>query len=171
MCRNTSVIIQSQQPVHRLVGPRTAPEFVEGSPAGKMIVKDQETILQFIHLRAQGWTFARIATELKVSKPTLIGWSRQHQFEIQNLRAIETEALAEKCLASRQQRWEQLGRDLRRVHEELAKRDLSDIPTARLLTQAARLRAEASHEAGDIRFTTAVRNIPNEEYFEEVLDW
>jgi hypothetical protein len=37
--------------------------------------------------------------------------------------------------------------------------------------QAARLRAEASREAGDIRFTTAVRNIPSEEHFEEVLDW
>ncbi len=134
-------------------------------------MKDQETVARFICLRAQGWTFDRIAAELKVSKPTLIGWSRQHQFEIQNLRAIETEALAEKCFASRQQRWEQLARDLRRVEDELAKRDLSDIPTARLLTLAARLRAEAGREAGGIRFSTAVRNIPSEEYFEDVLDW
>src|SRR5258706_6973236 len=134
-------------------------------------MKDQETIAQFIHLRAQGWTFDRISAEIKTSKPTLIGWSRTYQFEIQNLRAIETEALAEKCLASRQQRWEQLGRDLRRVNEELAKRDLTDIPTSRLLMQAARLRAEASREAGGLRFTTAICNIPQEERFEDVLDW
>jgi hypothetical protein len=79
--------------------------------------------------------------------------------------------LAEQCFASRKERWEQIGRDLRRVEQELAKRDLSDIPTARLLTQAARLRAEASREAGDLRFSTSVRSIPNEEYFEDVLDW
>ena len=127
-------------------------------------------MLQFIQLLSLGWTFDRIAADLNVSKPTL-GWSSQHQFEIQYLRAIETEALAEKCLASRQQRWEQFGRDLRRVHEELAKRDLSDIPTAMLLTQAARLGDEANREGGNVRFSTAVRNIPNEEYLEDVLDW
>src|SRR2546421_463369 len=96
---------------------------------------------------------------------------RPYQFEIQTLRAIETEALAEKCLASRQQRWEQLGRDLRRVEQELAKRDLGDVPTARLLREAARLRAEVSREAGDLRFSTSVKSIPNDEYSEDVLDW
>jgi orotate phosphoribosyltransferase-like protein len=35
-------------------------------------MKDEETIARFIHLRAQGWSFARIATELNVSKPTLV---------------------------------------------------------------------------------------------------
>src|SRR4051812_40751110 len=58
-------------------------------------MKDQETIARFIQLRASGWSFARIASEINVSKPTLIQWSRTYQFEIQNLRAVETEALAE----------------------------------------------------------------------------
>ncbi len=55
-------------------------------------MKDEETIARFIHLRADGRSFARIATELNVSKPTLIDWGRQFQFEIQNLRSVETEA-------------------------------------------------------------------------------
>jgi len=63
-------------------------------------MKDEETIARFIHLRAQGLSFARIATELNVSKPTLINWGRQFQFEIQNLRSVETEALAEKRFTS-----------------------------------------------------------------------
>jgi hypothetical protein len=134
-------------------------------------VKDHETVAQFIHLRAHGLSYDKIAAQLKVSKPTLIQWSRQHQFDIQNLRAIETEALAEKCFAGRQARWEQISHDLRRVEDELAKRDLADVPTAQLLRQTARLRAEVSREVGDIRFSTAVRHIPSEEYFEEVLDW
>ena len=135
------------------------------------IVKDQETIARFIQLRAQSWTYDRISTELNVSKPTLIQWSRQHQFIIQNLRTVETEALAEKCFAGRQQRWQQIARDLGRVETELAKRDLTDIPTARLLGLSARLRAEASREVGDLHFSTAVRHIPPEEYFENVVDW
>ena len=139
--------------------------------AERRVVKDQETIARFIQLRAEGWTYDRIATELKVSKPTLIQWSRQHQFSIQNLRAVETEALADQCFASRQQRWEKLGRDLHRVEDELAKRDLADIPTARLLGVAARLRAEVGRETGGLRFSVAARHLPNAEYFEEVLDW
>jgi hypothetical protein len=134
-------------------------------------MKEQEVIRRFIELRAQGWSFARLATELHVSKPTLIQWSRRHQFEIHNLREVETEALVEQCLASRRQRWEQLTRDQRRVEEELAKRDLGDVPTARLLTLAAKYRAEASRETGEPKFSTAVRDIPDGERFENVLDW
>ena len=134
-------------------------------------MKDQDTVTQFIALRAQGWTFDRIAETLKVSKPTLIDWSRQQQFHIQNLQAVELEALAEKHLASRQCRWEHLGNSLRRVESELEKRDLSDVPTARLITMASSLRAKASRETGSPRFSAAVRDIPNGEKIEEVMDW
>ena len=134
-------------------------------------MKDEETVARFIHLRAQGWSFARISVELKVSKPTLIDWSRKYQFEIQNLRAIETEALAENLLASRQQRWEQLTKHLRQVEAELAKRNFETVPTGRLIMLAHRLRAEVAREAGQVRFSTSVRNIPSGEYFEDVLDW
>jgi hypothetical protein len=134
-------------------------------------MKDAETKTRFIELRAQGWSFARIAAELNVSKPVLIQWGRAHQFEIHNLREVETEAMVEQCLASRRQRWEQLTRDQRRVEEELAKRDLGDVPTARLLSLAAKYRAEIGRETGDPRFSTAVRDIPDNERFESVLDW
>ena len=68
---------------------------------------DQETIARFIFLRSQGWSFNRITVELNISKPTLIKWSRQYQFDINNLRATETEALAERVFAPsiRNARW------------------------------------------------------------------
>jgi transposase len=134
-------------------------------------MKDQDTIARFIALRAQGRTFAAIADELKVSKPTLVEWGRKFQFDIQNLRTIELEALADKHLASRAQRWEQLGAALRRVEAELATRKLEEVPTARLITLAASLRAEAAREFGGLRFSKPVREIPNDECFENVLDW
>ena len=45
-------------------------------------MKDQETVQKFIELRAQGWSFARIAAELGVAKRTVIEWSRRFLFEI-----------------------------------------------------------------------------------------
>jgi hypothetical protein len=38
-------------------------------------MKDQETVQKFIELRAQGWSFVRIAAELGVAKSTLTEWS------------------------------------------------------------------------------------------------
>ena len=48
---------------------------------------DDKTVQRFIELRAQGRTYAQLMAELHVSKPTLIAWSRKHQFQIQNLKA------------------------------------------------------------------------------------
>ena len=67
-------------------------------------MNDVETQQRFVHLRAEGWSFARIADELKISKPTLINWSRKFQFEIQNHRAINIEALHEKWVSTREDR-------------------------------------------------------------------
>jgi len=46
-----------------------------------------ETINQFLNLRAQGWSFARIADHLHVSKPTLLDWSHKHQSELEAMQA------------------------------------------------------------------------------------
>jgi hypothetical protein len=43
-----------------------------------------------------------LPTELKISKPTLINWSRKFQFDIQNQRAINIEALQDKWLTNRE---------------------------------------------------------------------
>ena len=103
---------------------------------------DQETIARFIFLRSQGWSFNRIQVELGVSKPTLIKWSRQHQFEIGNLRATETEQLAEVVFGQRHERWRTLAGQLKKIESEIEKRALDEIPASRLHGIAAALRAE-----------------------------
>jgi len=50
-----------------------------------MTTQEPEQVDRFIELRSQGWTFARIAAELAVSKPTLVAWSRKHQHRIQKV--------------------------------------------------------------------------------------
>jgi hypothetical protein len=137
-----------------------------------MNTKDPETIDRFIELRAQGWTLVRISAELNVSKPTLIAWSRKHRYSIQNLRALETEVISQHSKLSRQNCLELLGEHLRRLCEELARRDLADIPTARLLVLIARLRAEANQVNGPLHLAEPITEelYPNE-ITDPILTW
>jgi len=133
---------------------------------------NNDTIQRFIAMRAEGQSFSVIAEALNVSKPTLIAWSRAHQFEINNLKTIHEEAVQQECFAGSRERWKNLGTQLRRVEEALAKRSLDDVSTARLITLAADLRAEASREESRLHFTEAVEQIPADEpHPEGVLDW
>jgi orotate phosphoribosyltransferase-like protein len=60
-------------------------------------MKDVSVKGRFVELRARGWSFDRVAKELKVSKQALINWSRELALEIRNRRAIEHEALLAGC--------------------------------------------------------------------------
>ncbi len=132
---------------------------------------DSETIARFIFLRSQGWSFNRIQVELGVSKPTLIKWSRQHQFEIGNLRATETEALAEVVFGQRHERWRVLAGQLKKIEAEIENRDLEEIPVSRLHGIAAALRAEINREMGRVHFTEATKTIPTEEFVYDRHEW
>ena len=132
---------------------------------------DERTIERFIELRSQGWPFARLSAELNVPKPTLIKWSRKHQFQIQNLRDIELEALADKWLCSVSERLNHLGEQLQKVEAELASRDIKDLSTPQLHALARNLRRQIEQAAGSVRFTSPVREIPDDEYHAQVQDW
>ena len=134
-------------------------------------MNDVETQQRIIFLRSQGMSFNKIAVELNVSKPTLIKWSRQFQFEIANLRATETEALAERIFRQRHERWEALARQLKRLEEEIESRDLEEIPASRLHSIAASLRAEINREMGTVQFAETGKRIPSEEFVPYQHDW
>lgn len=134
-------------------------------------MNDIETQQRFVFLRAEGWSFARIAADLQISKPTLINWSRKFQFDIQNQRAINIEALQEKWLASRDVRVNVLGEQLRKVETELGRREIATLSTAQLFGLAATLRREIKRETGSLEFSTPVSQIPSAEYCEQVQDW
>ncbi len=125
---------------------------------------DEKTVQRFIELRSHGWPFARLAAELNVSKPTLINWSRKHQFQIQNLRAIELEA-------SVSDRLSRLGEQLQKVEAELATRDIKALSTPQLYSLARNLRRQMEQVAAPVRFTSPVRDIPDDEYHDQVQDW
>ena len=132
---------------------------------------DNNTVQRFIELRASGCTYARLLTELNVSKPTLIAWSRKYQFQIQNLKAIEMETLAEKWLAATADRVNRLGEQLQKVEGEIARRDVSALGTSQLFSLARSLRRQIEEATGSVRFTTPVAEIPKDEYHDQVQDW
>jgi hypothetical protein len=132
---------------------------------------DDQTVQRFIELRAQGRTFAQLVSELGVSKPTLIGWSRKHQFQIQNLKTIELEALAARWLASAADRVNALGEQLVKVEAEISTRDVKDLTTAQLYLLARNLRRQIEQVTGTVQFTSPVSEIPAAEYHDQVQDW
>lgn len=132
---------------------------------------DEKTVQRFIELRSTGWTFARLTSELGVSKPTLIAWSRKHRFQIQNLKAIEMEALSQKWLASVTDRVNQLGTQLHEVDALLKQRDLSQLTTPQLLTLSRQLREQIERTTGPTQFIIPIGEIPNGEYHEQMQQW
>lgn len=92
-----------------------------------------QTKERFIELRAKGYSFDKIATELGKAKQTLIDWGKELENEIANLKALELEALYEKHYLLKENRIETFGTLLKKLKDEVMNRDLSDVPTDKLL--------------------------------------
>ncbi len=113
-------------------------------------MKDAKTIEEFIILRAQGWSFDRIAKKLKAAKQTLINWSGTYAVEISHLKALELEALQEEYFLTKEGKIKLLGEAVKKLKTELDKRDLSDVPTAKLYELLDRYHELARGEVGEV---------------------
>ena len=96
-------------------------------------VEDKE---RFIELRAEGRSYADIAAVLKVSKPTLIAWSKELSLEVQNARNLRLDVLFEKYAVAKTKRVEVFGKRLDAILKELDTRDLKEVGTPTLLALA-----------------------------------
>lgn len=92
-----------------------------------------EQMQQFIELRAENVSYAKIAKQIKVNKTTLINWSKECELEIQNRRAITQEALNEQFKVGQQHRLQMWSEQLEAVRAELKKQGLADVPTVKLI--------------------------------------
>jgi len=88
---------------------------------------------KFIQLRAKGYSFDKIAKKLQMSKQTLINWNKELEEEISNFKAMELELLYEKYYLTREQRLQTFGQMLSKLKDEIDIRNLSEIPTDKLL--------------------------------------
>ena len=113
---------------------------------------DIQTKQQFIELRANNVSFAKIAEQLGVSKTTLIAWAKDCELGIQNLRAVSYEALHERYKVGQQHRLEMWSEQLEAVRNELKQRGLADVPTAKLIELLDTLSEKLKAETYNVQF-------------------
>lgn len=123
-----------------------------------------DTKQRFIELRAKGWSFDKIAKELGKAKQTLLDWSRDLKEEIANYKALELEALYEGYYLLKEARIRKFGEIIGKLNRELEKRDLSDLPTDKLLGLYLKYSDKVKEEIIEPNFKTS------EEMREEKLD-
>jgi transcriptional regulator with XRE-family HTH domain len=114
-------------------------------------MKDTETKLACFKLRAEGKSLATIADTLGVRRQTAANWLKEHQEEVENLKAMELDALREACWMTTQARIEVLRTRLEHITAELEKRDFADVPTAKLVELELKTRAELAREFAEPR--------------------
>lgn len=109
-------------------------------------MQDKDTERKIIQLRALGNSYATIAKKTKVAKQTAVDTCKRCKEEIAALHALEIEELHETQRVGYSERITALSSLMRRVREEIDRRDLSDIPTEKLidlyLKQASALKEE-----------------------------
>jgi len=110
--------------------PETESQIVEDNP--KQLGKEEQKTC-FIQLRAKGYSLARIAKKLHISKGTLSNWNQDLEQQIAQTRAMELEALQEEYYLLKEGRIRLLGEQLKIIQQEIQKRDLSKVDTDRLL--------------------------------------
>jgi predicted transcriptional regulator len=101
-------------------------------------MKFEKQIERFIELRIEGKSFDEIAKELKTAKQTLIEWNKQFDVRdtIKVQKALKLNALVKQFEFDRMQRLKTNLEFSQKLHQELASRDLSQIPTPKLLDMA-----------------------------------
>jgi transposase-like protein len=106
----------------------------------------EEQKSRFIHLRAKGNSYARIAKELGVSKGTLLNWNTELEANIAQARSIELEALQEEFFLLKEGRIRLLGEQFKAIQVEISKRDLSKVKTDKLMEFQLRYFGELKEE-------------------------
>jgi transcriptional regulator with XRE-family HTH domain len=124
---------------------------------------------RFIELRAKGWSFDKIAKELGKAKQTLIDWSKELQEDIANRKALELEALYESYYLLKENRLQSFGVILTKIKEEVERRDLSDVPTDKLLDLFLKYNSQVKEEVVEPHFKTSTE-IEEEKLDRELLE-
>jgi len=109
---------------------------------------------KFILLRADGLSFDKIAKELKISKSTLIQWSRLYQDDIKDLEFISMQKIKEEFSNNQVDKYKTLMMHLQKVDEGITNADLREEKFKDLLTA----RNNISYQLEQIEKKTIYKN-------------
>lgn len=121
---------------------------------GEATTHPKEVREKFIELRAEGRTLVKVAKELKIAYNTAVDWNKEFLEEIDAAKAFQVEEMMEKYRMTRDKRIEMYGERLLALQDELAKRDLSEIPTGKLFEMMMKCSKELQTEIGTPKFLT-----------------
>lgn len=94
----------------------------------------QQTKLRIIEMRAEGLSYAKIAGELEISKQSVVDIAKESIDHISTLQAVGMEAFFEAERINKRGRIERLTALQARLQEEIEGRDLTQLPTDKLVT-------------------------------------
>lgn len=94
---------------------------------------DRDTENRIIELRARGKSYSTIASELKIGKQTALDVCKKYKEQIATLQALELEQLYEEQRITSQERITAIASLMQRVREEIDRRDLTQVPTEKLI--------------------------------------
>lgn len=92
-----------------------------------------KTKLQVLGLRAEGLSFAKIAKETSLAKQTVVDIVKDNIDSISTLQGVAMEAFLDENRVNHKGRLEQLSVLHSRLREEIERRDLSEVPTDKLI--------------------------------------
>ena len=98
---------------------------------GLLIDKEKEN--EILTLRAQGLSYASIAQRAEVAKQTAVDVCKRNDETISQLKAYEIEQLYEEQMITHEERIKAHASMMRKIRAEVEKRDLSDVPTEKLI--------------------------------------
>ncbi|HRP01651.1 MAG TPA: helix-turn-helix domain-containing protein [Candidatus Kapabacteria bacterium] len=105
---------------------------------------ENEVKLEFVKLRASGLSYEKISQELKISKSTLIKWSKELSKEIANLKFFEMENLIRLHQLSFQEKATALLSKIKDVYSEIEVRPLQEMTVKELIEFHTFLRNEVA---------------------------
>lgn len=88
---------------------------------------------KFIEMRAEGHTLTAIAKDLGIARNTAVNWSKEFVDEIAVGKSLKTEEMKEKYGMTTEKEIEMFGEMLLAIRNELATRDLRDVPANKLV--------------------------------------
>jgi transposase len=124
---------------------------------------------KFIEMRAQGFSFDKIAKELGISKPTVLKWSQEYGKEIANLTYFQLEATLAQFRLEKGSRVESMATLLNKALEELRSRSLEDLSTKELLSMIHQTSERLQSELSEVRYITDEWKDPTDSLHEEML--
>lgn len=96
-------------------------------------MKDTQTKLEFIRLRAEGKSFSYISKELGIAKATCSSWEHSLADQIEELKQERLEELYTAYSMTKEARIESLGSLLKGIDGAIASKSLEELPLEKLL--------------------------------------